>query len=56
MPPIFLSICDTLVHLIQDALICFHSFYAFVIHSRTWIDTGWTDMPLFLVCVYEKIS
>ena len=32
--------------LIQDALICLHSFYAFVIHIRTSY-TGCTDMPPF---------
>ena len=45
----------TLVHLIQDALICLHSFYAFVIHSRTSY-TGCTDMPPFFLCICDTLS
>ena len=36
----------TLLHLIQDALICLRYFHAFVIHSRASY-TGCTDMPPF---------
>ena len=45
----------TLVHLIQDALICINSFYAFVIHSRASY-TRWTDIPPFFLCICDTLS